>query len=179
VGISQVEFAARLRTTITTVSRWENGRSEPNREALKKLAKMASDAGLQALRDFFEAQGRAAIAARIAKLPSAGTGRHVAVADLERWSEEQRALAFLIRGLAKVLSELPTATLANVLVDIDASPDILLRGLAGMARRLDTIGGDMQIYLRGAIPPKRSVSSELQSLLRELAEIENHEKEKK
>lgn len=82
---SQREFAERLETTVETISRWENGRREPTREALTKLAELAKSSGRNDLFEFFEARRAASVAATIKNLPSAGTQRRVPVADLERW----------------------------------------------------------------------------------------------
>lgn len=82
---SQREFAEKLGTTVETVSRWENGRREPTREALRKLAEFAQSLGRNDLHAIFEARRTASVAATIKNLPSAGTQRRVSVADLERW----------------------------------------------------------------------------------------------
>jgi transcriptional regulator with XRE-family HTH domain len=85
LGLSQAAFAEELGTTITTVSRYENGRIEPSEEALRKLADLAASTGLVDLRDFFENQRKVGILARVEKLPSPGTQRRVSVDELSSW----------------------------------------------------------------------------------------------
>ncbi|MGH9771042.1 MAG: helix-turn-helix domain-containing protein [Candidatus Acidiferrales bacterium] len=177
-SLSQRELAEQLGVTITSISRYENGR-EPSRDVLKRLSGIAAGASLPSLVSFFDKQIRAGIAEKIANLPSAGTQRRVSVSDLQRWAEEQQELGVLVRGLGDALRELPRAMLDRMAREHDISSEVLLRGIAGMGHRLEMIGGEMQIYLRGAIPPRRTLAPEEQSLFRELAELENRKKEKK
>jgi transcriptional regulator with XRE-family HTH domain len=85
LGDTQKALAERLGTTITTVSRYENGRIQPSEEALRKLASIAGSAGLNDLQDFFENQRRLGIVARVESLPSAGTQRRVSLEELKQW----------------------------------------------------------------------------------------------
>lgn len=176
-GLSQADFAAKLETTITTISRWENSKVEPSREALKKLAAIAAEAGQDSLRDFFEAQLRASIAARISRLPSAGTGRHIPVADLKRWSDQQRVLSFLLKGLAEVLRK-ANPDLLRMLTELlkeeaECDSDTLRQALFGMARRLETIHNDLEVYIRGGRPPERETTPTMRRLL---SELETHDR---
>lgn len=93
LGDSQHAFAKRLQTTITTISRYENGHFEPSEEVLKKLADLAGSAGHAHLRDAFESQRDAAIIARVENLPSAGSQRRIPVGDLKRWEAMPRFAA--------------------------------------------------------------------------------------
>lgn len=176
-SLSQRGLAEQLGVTITSISRYENGR-EPSRDVLKRLSEIAAGARLPSLATFFDRQIRAGIAEKIANLPSAGTQRRVSVSDLERWAEEQRELAFLVRGLGNALRELPRAMLDRMAREHGISPEVLLRGIAGMGCRLEMIEGEMQIYLRGSIPPRRALAPEERSLFRELAELEKPTEEK-
>lgn len=103
LGLSQSAFAAKLETTITTVSRYENGRIEPSEEALRKLAEVAASSGLIDLREFFENQRKVGILARVEKLPSPGTQRRVSVDDLSSWFEK---MGLLSEGLIKLQEKL-------------------------------------------------------------------------
>jgi transcriptional regulator with XRE-family HTH domain len=80
----QTTFAERLGVTLTSVSRYENGR-EPSRQVLKKLADVAAAEKLNDLRDIFTAKWKASITARLKSLRSAGTERSVPLDDLKRW----------------------------------------------------------------------------------------------
>lgn len=90
---SQNAFAKRLQTTITTISRYENGHIEPSEEVLKKLADLAGLSGHAHLRDAFESQRDAAIIARVENLPSSGTQRRIPLGDLKRWEAMPRFAA--------------------------------------------------------------------------------------
>ena len=83
LGDSQSAFARRLGTTVTTISRYENGHIQPSEEALLKLAAIAESTGETHLRDTFESQRRAGIVARVESLPSPGTQRRVSLDDLK------------------------------------------------------------------------------------------------
>jgi transcriptional regulator with XRE-family HTH domain len=96
MGLKQPELAARIGVTITSISRYENGR-KPNRQVLKKLAAVAEDAKLNDLRDIFAAKWKASIAARLKRLPSAGTERGVSLDDLKRWQEAPRIIEGKLR----------------------------------------------------------------------------------
>jgi transcriptional regulator with XRE-family HTH domain len=98
MGLTQSEFAGKLGVTITSVSRYENGR-EPSAQILKKLAAAAEAAQLIHLRDFFISNWRAGIVARIEKLPSSGTGRHIPLDEMKRWAGMARHLAGLVQNL--------------------------------------------------------------------------------
>lgn len=87
--LNQLQFAEKLGVTLTSVSRYENGR-EPSNIALKKLADIAEEAKLDHLRDVFAAKRRAAVIATIDNLPSAGTQRRVSVDDLKEWHNVAR-----------------------------------------------------------------------------------------
>src|SRR5271154_6425055 len=84
MDLKQPELAEKIGVTITSISRYENGR-RPNRQVLKKLAAVAEDAKLNDLRDIFTAKWKARIAARLKRLPSSGTERGVPLDDLKRW----------------------------------------------------------------------------------------------
>ena len=99
LGDSQRAFAKRVETTVTTVSRYENGRIEPSEQALRKLATIAESAGLKDLQDFFENQRKLGIIARVESLPSAGTQRRVSLDDLKRWQAVPHFAAQELRGL--------------------------------------------------------------------------------
>lgn len=81
LGLSQRDFAAHVATTLTTVSRWENGRTEPYEQSLLRLARLAESASLKSLANLFEAKRRAAIRARASV--SAGAGCYVPVDHLK------------------------------------------------------------------------------------------------
>jgi transcriptional regulator with XRE-family HTH domain len=101
IGLTQLEFSEKLGVTITSISRYENGR-EPNRKVLQALAVMAESAGLDYLRDIFSAKRQADIVARVERLPSTGTARRIPFNELGRW----RAMAdFIAERLIKVRSE--------------------------------------------------------------------------
>ncbi|MGI9070749.1 MAG: helix-turn-helix domain-containing protein [Bryobacteraceae bacterium] len=84
MDVSQQAFADVLGVTVTSVSRYENGR-EPSDRVLKKLAALAESKELGYLRDIFAANRRAAIVTRNENLPSAGTQRRVPVQELAVW----------------------------------------------------------------------------------------------
>ncbi len=86
MGAKQNELAERLGVTVTSISRYENGR-KPNRQVLKKLADIAESARLNDLRDVFAARWKAGIIARLRRLPSPGTERGVPLEDLRRWHD--------------------------------------------------------------------------------------------
>ncbi|MDJ0773373.1 MAG: helix-turn-helix transcriptional regulator [Mastigocoleus sp. MO_167.B18] len=44
-GLTQEEFAAHLGVTFPTVNRWENGRNQPSKMAMRQLEKMLVDVG--------------------------------------------------------------------------------------------------------------------------------------
>ena len=46
LGITQEEFAHAVGVTVSTVNRWENAHSEPNRLAWKAIRELASNRGL-------------------------------------------------------------------------------------------------------------------------------------
>jgi transcriptional regulator with XRE-family HTH domain len=84
MNVSQQAFAGVLEVTVTSVSRYENGR-EPSDRVLKKLAALAESKELGHLRDIFNAKRRAGIVTRNENLPSAGTQRRVPVQELAVW----------------------------------------------------------------------------------------------
>jgi len=95
---SQDQLAERLGVTVTSISRYENGR-EPNRQALKKLAAVAEAAGLRDLQKLFTARWQAAVARRVESLPSARTQRRVSLDDLKYWSAYLHQTSTIIQGL--------------------------------------------------------------------------------
>jgi transcriptional regulator with XRE-family HTH domain len=84
LGLTQGEFANRLGLTITSISRYENGR-RPTAKVLRKLAEVANDANLKDLAEAFDSIWKNGIAARLSNLPSAGTQRRVSLEDLKRY----------------------------------------------------------------------------------------------
>ena len=44
-GLTQEEFASHLGVTFPTVNRWENGRNQPSKMAIRQLEKMLVDMG--------------------------------------------------------------------------------------------------------------------------------------
>jgi transcriptional regulator with XRE-family HTH domain len=82
---SQDQLAERLGVTVTSISRYENGR-EPNRQALKKLAVLSESAGLRELQELFTKRWGDAVARRVESLPSARTQRRLSLDDLKYWS---------------------------------------------------------------------------------------------
>ena len=82
LGQNQKEFAETLGVTITTISRYENGR-EPTSSVLEKLASLSDKAGVAYLRDLFAAKRRSDIANRVENLSSAGSARRVSAWELE------------------------------------------------------------------------------------------------
>ena len=86
MGVTQRDFAEKLGTTIETVSRWENGRREPTREAIEKLATLAHSAGIRHLRNFFLSQEVAGIVSRVKGLKTPGSERQRAGGDGRRLS---------------------------------------------------------------------------------------------
>jgi transcriptional regulator with XRE-family HTH domain len=101
LGESQAAFAKRLETTVTTISRWENGRIGISEEFLWRLASTAEAAGLEDLQEFFTNQRKVAIVSRVESLPSRGSKRPVSLEDLKYWS------AYLLdtrQSIEKILS---------------------------------------------------------------------------
>jgi transcriptional regulator with XRE-family HTH domain len=84
LGLSQHDLATKLGITITSVSRYENGR-KPSRSALQQFADLAQDHGLEEFHQFFRAKWTAGVARRLQKLRSHGSERPVPVEDLRRW----------------------------------------------------------------------------------------------
>lgn len=173
-GLTQREFAARLELSVAAISRLENGNREPSRPTLKKLAELAASAGVDYLRDFFEAQRRASIIARVerSKAISAGAERHIPLHDLRHWSDQQQLMSFLLDGLAKALRK-ANPDLLRMLTDLlseeaDCDSDTLRQALSGMGRRLETIHNDLEVYIRGGNPPKRAMAPDLRSILNEI-----------
>jgi transcriptional regulator with XRE-family HTH domain len=110
LGDSQYVFAKRLGTTVTTISRYENGHIEPSEEVLLKLAALAESAGEAHLRDTFESQRRAGIVARVESLPSPGTQRRVSLDDLKYIAAVARNVHDdLENTLARIWKEIPNA----------------------------------------------------------------------
>jgi transcriptional regulator with XRE-family HTH domain len=84
LGVTQRSLAEKLKVTVISVSRWENGR-EPSQAALKQLAKIAESIGIDYLRDIFAAKRRADIITGVERLPSAGSPRRVPFRELSAW----------------------------------------------------------------------------------------------
>ena len=99
LDVKQHTLADMLGVTITSISRYENGR-EPSRQVLKKLADIAEDAKFHDLRDIFTAKWKAGITSRLQSLRSGGTERAVALDDLKRW---QAAPEFIRKQLLEAL----------------------------------------------------------------------------
>lgn len=47
LGLTQEEFAARIGVTVSTVNRWENGRSAPQRLSMRRIRELMVEAGLR------------------------------------------------------------------------------------------------------------------------------------
>jgi transcriptional regulator with XRE-family HTH domain len=82
LGQNQKEFAETLGVTVTTVSRYENGR-EPTSRVLEILASLAEKAGARHLGELFAAKRRSDIANRVENLSSAGSARRVSAWELQ------------------------------------------------------------------------------------------------
>lgn len=106
MGCNQQQFADSLGVTLTSVSRYENGR-EPSNVVLKKLAELAHVAKLDHLGDVFAAKRRAGVVARIENLPSAGTQRRVSVDDLKEWHRIARQTFTVLQEVATQLKTKP------------------------------------------------------------------------
>jgi transcriptional regulator with XRE-family HTH domain len=143
IGITQLEFAKRLGVTLTTISRYENGR-EPARHALTKLASLAEANRIDYLRDIFVAKRRGGIISRVERLPSAGSARPVEVLDLEQWMKglndataaSKKFLTAVLKG--PVTREFTEAFVRNNLVTIESVRDDmeLYHPVRAAARRL-------------------------------------------
>jgi transcriptional regulator with XRE-family HTH domain len=83
--LNQTQFATKLGVTITSVSRYENGR-EPKPDVLRRLATLSQEAGVSHLHDFFQAMRRSGIIYSVEKLQSAGGARRVSLGDLALWA---------------------------------------------------------------------------------------------
>jgi transcriptional regulator with XRE-family HTH domain len=116
MGCNQQQFADRLRVTLTSVSRYENGR-EPSNVVLKKLAELAEDAKLDHLRDVFAAKRRAGVVARIDNLPSAGTQRRVSVDELQKWHKIARQAFTALQEVASELHMKPSGQEKRILMN--------------------------------------------------------------
>lgn len=108
LGDSQKIFAKRLGTTITTISRYENGRIEPSEGVLDNLATLAREASQDHLAVFFQGQRRASIVTRVGKLPSPGTQRRVSQDDLKYTAAVARYVAKEIKTLGgRIMEDAP------------------------------------------------------------------------
>jgi transcriptional regulator with XRE-family HTH domain len=85
LGYKQKQLASALGLTVVTISRYENGR-QPTEDALRKLGKLAEEAGAPHLADLFKVMRRSDVASRVERLPSNGTARRVPVGDLALWA---------------------------------------------------------------------------------------------
>lgn len=153
-GASQAAFANELSTTITTVSRWENGKSQPTRRALKKLAIMAREAGADHLADFFEAQIRASIIARVEKAVSAGAERHISLSELLEWHKITRGNAENLRERIGRVRQL----IGDLIEHHPNKRDATIRaqsvdmGLNLVAASLMSLAGEMELYIYDSKP---------------------------
>jgi transcriptional regulator with XRE-family HTH domain len=82
--LPQVQFAAKVGVTVTTISRYENGAHEPKAEVLRRLAELSQETGAAHLHDFFQTMHRSGIIYNVERLSSAGVARKVSVDDLTR-----------------------------------------------------------------------------------------------
>jgi transcriptional regulator with XRE-family HTH domain len=98
LSLSQAAFAEKLKTTVTTISRWENGRMPPSEETLQKLAAAAAESGSADLRDYFDSQRKVSVHGRVGGLPSSGTKRRVSLDDLKYWSARLRETVRTVEG---------------------------------------------------------------------------------
>lgn len=155
LGISQRELAERLGVTITQVSRYENGHSEPSRQVLKKLEQLAQGAGISHLKDFFGSQWRAMLVSRIEGLRSAGTERPIQLQELKTW-------ATYLRGLAEYLKIIEQRWDAGTLDKED-------RRYLGKVRRIaEAMEQDFQVYVEGRVPKQRPMTDDELASLNEL-----------
>jgi transcriptional regulator with XRE-family HTH domain len=118
----QGELATKLGVTVTTISRYENGR-EPSAKVLNKLAVMAREAKEQYLAEVFAVRRQADILSRNGNLPSPGTSPRVARTDLERWEEQKQwgldALRWLLEQTKEKLESEPKWQLASEFLGVE------------------------------------------------------------
>jgi transcriptional regulator with XRE-family HTH domain len=165
LGMSQQEFARELDVTVTSVSRYENGR-EPSREVLKKLAARAEAiAGADHLQDLFESKWRASVVNSIEKLPSAGTQRRVPLEDLKDWSAVQRLIC---TRLSNVADDLRAGKVTA------AAAAAFLHSIANLAEGID---GDFQTYITGAVPKRKSMTEKERAVLEAFSANRGYRKE--
>lgn len=138
MGVTQRDFAEKLGTTIETVSRWENGRREPTREAIEKLATLAHSAGIRHLRNFFLSQEVAGIVSRVKGLKTPGSERHIALKELKYWS------AYLHETHAPILKIL---ALDATIADRRSAHKLALDYLRAAAHVMEYVRDRIELYV--------------------------------
>ena len=129
---SQRSLAQKLGVTITSVSRYENGR-QPTRKVLRTLAEIADTAGLGHLGEIFQAEYRASVVGRIESLRSTGTERPVPLDDLKRWSSDLQNLQLSIRDMQRAVRE--------------GNPQLFNAAYHNASVIGDVVRGDIDIYI--------------------------------
>lgn len=150
-GLTQQQLAQSLGVTITSVSRYENGR-EPSRQVLKKLADLAGF-GEPSLRDIFEQKRREDIAARIENLPSGGSQRRVTLEDISQWAAIAEDIANSSTNAIVLTEQLAQAVKTGIKASqLESQLRIIQETIRMSLTYAADLGEDIEVYIA---PPDR------------------------